>query len=65
MRAIRDAAARDGRRVADDELVPALLWSAMNGLADHFTSERRALDPFPAERLLEFAARRLAIAITD
>lgn len=64
MRAIRDAATRDGRRVADDELVPAFVWSAMNGLADHFTSERRALDPFPPERLLEFAAQRLALAIT-
>ena len=64
MGAIRDSAARDGQRIVDDELVPAFLWSAMNGLADHFTSERRSLDPFPPDRLLRFAARRLAVAIT-
>jgi AcrR family transcriptional regulator len=65
MRAIRDTAAREGRRVVDDALVPAFLWSALNGLADHFTSERRTLDPFPPERLLRFAAQRLAVAITE
>jgi AcrR family transcriptional regulator len=65
MDAIRAAAARGHRHVADDVLVPSLLWSSLNGLADHFTSERRALDPFPAERLIAFAAERLAVAITD
>lgn len=65
MRAIRDAAARDGRRIVDDALVPAFLWSALNGLADHFTSERRTLDPFPPEQLLRFAAQRVAVAITE
>jgi AcrR family transcriptional regulator len=64
-RGIREAAARDGRAVADEALVPAFLWSCLNGLADHFTSERRSLDPFPRERLVEFAARRLALAITE
>lgn len=64
MEAIRAAAARSGRRVVDDRLVPSYLWSTMNGLADHFTSERRVLDPFPADTLLEFAAARLAVAIT-
>jgi AcrR family transcriptional regulator len=64
-RGIRDAAARDSRAVVDEKLVPGFLWSCLTGLADHFTSERRSLDPFPAERLVEFAARRLAIAITD
>jgi AcrR family transcriptional regulator len=64
-RGIREAAARDGRVVTDESLVPAFLWSCLNGLADHFTSERRSLDPFPQERLVEFAARRLALAITE
>ena len=49
----------------DDSFVPAFLWSALNGLADHFTSERRTLDPFPPEQLLRFAAQRLAVAITE
>ena len=63
--AIRNAAARDDRRVADEVLVPSFLWSSLNGLADHVTSERRGLDPFPMSRLLEFAAERLAVAITQ
>jgi AcrR family transcriptional regulator len=64
MQGIRDAAAREHRRVVDDELVPAFLWSTLNGLADHFTSERQLLDFFPAQRLIDFAAARLALAIT-
>jgi AcrR family transcriptional regulator len=64
MQSIRDAAAREGRHVVDEQLVPSFLWSALNGLADHFTTERRSLDGFPPERLLAFAAKRLAVAIT-
>lgn len=62
---VREAAAREGRKVVDEKLVPAFLWSCLTGLADHFTSERRSLDPFPASRLIEFAAARLAVAITE
>jgi hypothetical protein len=51
--------------VVDEKLVPSFLWSALNGLADHFTSERRALDRFPAERLVTFSAERLALAVTE
>lgn len=65
MTSIRRAAARDGRRVADERLVPSFLWSVLNGLADHFTSERRSLDPFPAEQLVGFAATRLVLALTE
>jgi AcrR family transcriptional regulator len=65
MRAVREAAARDGREVVDEKLVPSFLWSAFNGLADHLTSERHKLDPFPGERLVRFAAERLALAITE
>jgi AcrR family transcriptional regulator len=65
MDAIRVAAAREGRHVADERLVPVLLWSALNGVADHLTSERRALDRFPARKFVRFAAQRLAVAITD
>ena len=45
--------------------MPSFLWSSLNGLADHVTSERRGLNPFPAARLIEFAGARLAVAITD
>lgn len=65
MRAIREAAAREGREVVDEKLVPSFLWSALNGLADHFVSERSALDRFPAERLIRFSAERLALAVTE
>jgi AcrR family transcriptional regulator len=65
MEAIREAAGREGRKVVDERLVPSFLWSVLNGLADHFTSERRALDRFPAEKLISFSAARLALAITE
>jgi AcrR family transcriptional regulator len=65
MDSIRAAAARDGRHVADERMVPSFLWSALTGLSDHVTSERRALDGYPAEQLVRFAADRLALAITD
>jgi hypothetical protein len=63
--AIAAAAALDGRRVVDERLVPSFLWSCVNGLADHVTSERGLLDPFPTTELITFAADRLASAITD
>jgi AcrR family transcriptional regulator len=65
MESVQAAAARDGRQLVDAKLVPSFLWSALNGLADHFVSERRALDPFPADRLIRFAAERLAVAISE
>jgi len=64
MDGIRAAARRGGRHIVDERLVPTFVWTSLNGLADHFTSERRSLDPFPAEHLVAFAAARLAIAIT-
>ena len=36
-----------------------------NCMSPASTSERRTLDPFPARRLVEFAGRRLAVAITE
>lgn len=64
MQSIRDAAEREGAKIVDERLVPSFLWSVLNGLADHFTSERRALDKFPAKKLITFSAQRLAVAIT-
>jgi AcrR family transcriptional regulator len=63
--AIRAAAELSGRCLLDDRRMPSYLWSTLNGLADHVTSERRTFDSFPPEQLVEFAARRLAAAITD
>jgi AcrR family transcriptional regulator len=63
--ALAAAAARDERRIVDERLVPSFLWSCVNGLADHVTSERGLLDPFPADELITFAAARLAAAITE
>jgi AcrR family transcriptional regulator len=65
IRSVRRAAACDGRRFVDSEMGPALLWSSLNGIADHLTSERRELDPFDSEKLVPFAAERLAGALTD
>jgi AcrR family transcriptional regulator len=65
MEAVRTAAAREGRTIVDDRRVASFLWSMLNGLADHATSERRGLDPFPARALVEFSAARLALAITE
>lgn len=65
MDSIREAAARDGRRVADERMVPSFLWSALTGLSDHVTSERRVLDGYPTSRLVQFSAARLALAVTD
>jgi AcrR family transcriptional regulator len=65
MEGIRAAAGRNGCHVVDEQLVPSFLWSSLNGLADHFTSERRSLDSFPPRQLIEFAARRIALAIAE
>jgi AcrR family transcriptional regulator len=64
MASIRDAAARDGLAVLDDRRVPSYLWSTLNGVADHVTSERRTLDPFSDGDFVAFTATRLAAAIT-
>ena len=65
MTSIRDAAARSGRRLRGDRRVASYLWATLNGLADHLTSERRKLDPYPADELVGFTAERLAEAITE
>jgi hypothetical protein len=65
MDSVRAAAARDGRRLVDERVVPSFLWCVLNGVADHFASERRSLDRYPASTLIEFSARRLAVAISE
>jgi len=64
VRGARRAAEHDGLRLLGGELGAALLWSTFNGVADHLTSERRTLDTFDSDRLIPFAAERLATALT-
>jgi AcrR family transcriptional regulator len=64
-RAVRRTAAGEGRKIVGGEVGAAFLWSTLNGIADHLSSERRALDTFDSERLIPFAAERLALALTD
>jgi hypothetical protein len=63
--AVRRAARREGRQLVGGELAPPFLWSVFNGVADHLTSERRQLDTFDSERLIPFAAERLAQSLTE
>ena len=65
MTSLREAAARDGRRLREDRRVASFLWATLNGLADHLTSERRKLDPYPGSELVAFTAGRLAEAIAE
>lgn len=65
MAAIHEAAAAGGLTIVDDELVPTFLWSALNGLADHLTSERQTLARVPPTRLVAFSARSLARAVAQ
>jgi AcrR family transcriptional regulator len=64
-RAVRRTAAAEELKVVGGEVGGAYLWSTLNGIADHLTSERRALDTFDSDRLIPFAAQRLARALTD
>jgi AcrR family transcriptional regulator len=65
MDTVRAAATRDGKRIVDERMVPAFLWTSLTGLADHLTSERQRLDLFPPEELIHFSAQRWAVAITQ
>lgn len=55
--------ARSGSRLVDDPVVMTFLWSVLNGLGDHVTSERRHLTPFAADDLVRFAASTLATGL--
>jgi AcrR family transcriptional regulator len=57
----RVAGAAPGRpRLVDEPQALTFVWTAMNGLGDHVTSERRHLTPFTTEQLVTFAARTIA-----
>lgn len=64
-RGIAAAVARDGRRLIESDVATGFLWSTMNGIADHFTSDRRTLDTCTADDLIRFSAERLLVALTE
>jgi hypothetical protein len=39
------------------------VWSVLNGLGDHLTSDRRHVTPFSERELITFAARTLATGL--
>jgi AcrR family transcriptional regulator len=51
-------------RPVDEPIAVMFLWTVLNGLGDHVTSERRHLTPFGRDELVEFAARTLASGLT-
>ena len=65
MTALGRAASVEGRRIVPGPMTTTMVWCAVNGLVDHLTSDRRALDPFTADELIAFTAGRLAAAITE
>src|SRR4051812_8187866 len=65
MSALDRAAGVQGRRIVPGPMTTTLVWCAINGLVDHLTSERRALDPFSADELIGFAPPRLALTVTE
>lgn len=62
---IADAAGRDGRRLLPHPQLPALLWSSLTGVADHITSQRRAVQLESGDALIRLAAERLVHTVTD
>ena len=60
MRRLAPRSADQERRLIDEPMAVTLLWTMLNGVGDHLTSERRHLTPFSAEELIAFSARTLA-----
>jgi hypothetical protein len=51
------------RRFIDEPIAVTLLWTMLNGVGDHLTSERRHLTPYSSEALITFTARTLAAGL--
>jgi AcrR family transcriptional regulator len=60
---LRRVAPRGRGRLLDQPIAMTFVWSVLNGLGDHLTSERRHLTPFSDEELVTFAARTLAAGL--
>lgn len=63
MRRVAPRRKGEPRRLLDEPIAVTLLWSTLNGVGDHLTSERRHLTPFSAEDLITFSARALAVGL--
>lgn len=50
-------------RLIDQPLALTLLWTMLNGIGDHLTSERRHLTPYTGDELIAFTARTLAAGL--
>ena len=59
----RVAGPDDRPRMIDQPQAVTLLWTMLNGIGDHLTSERRHLTPFTADELIAFTARTLAAGL--
>ena len=50
-------------RLIDRPMAVTCLWTMLNGIGDHLTSERRHLTPFTGDELVAFTARTLAAGL--
>jgi AcrR family transcriptional regulator len=50
-------------RLLDQPVAMTFVWSVLNGLGDHLTSDRRHVTPFSERELITFAARTLAAGL--
>jgi AcrR family transcriptional regulator len=60
---IRRVAGSGRGRLLDQPVAMTFVWSALNGLGDHVTSDRRHMTPFSDPELVAFAARALAAGL--
>ena len=59
----RVAGPADRPRLIDQPMAVTLLWTTLNGIGDHLTSERRHLTPFTGDELIAYTARTLAAGL--
>ena len=63
LRRVTPSSSGQPKRMIDEPMAMTLLWTLLNGIGDHLTSERRHLTPFPAKDLVVFSARTLAAGL--
>jgi AcrR family transcriptional regulator len=51
------------RRLIDQPEALTFVWTVLNGIGDHVTSDRRHLTPFSTDQLVDFAARTIAAGL--
>lgn len=55
--------ARGRTRLVDRPEALTFVWTALNGIGDHVTSDRRHLTPITTEQLVGFAAKTIAVGL--